>query len=79
MHTKFGIIAIILVLFGAVLGGVFGRMPSTSAGTAVTVEKILADYKEALSVIEASYVGNVDHEKVTDSSVQGMLWTLDPH
>ena len=79
MHRKFGVIAIILVLFGAVLGGVFGRMPSTSAGTAVTVEKILADYKEALSVIEASYVGNVDHEKVTDSSVQGMLWTLDPH
>src|SRR5882762_8440742 len=23
--------------------------------------------------------GNVDHEKVSDSSMQAMLWTLDPH
>ena len=30
-------------------------------------------------VIDKNYVGAVDHEKITDSSVQGMLWTLDPH
>lgn len=79
MNRKFGAIVIVLVLVGAVLGGVFGRMPSTFADTAITTEKILADYKEALSVIEANYVSPVDHEKETDASVQGMLWTLDPH
>jgi carboxyl-terminal processing protease len=79
MNRKFGVIVIVLVLVGAMLGGVFGRMPSTLADTAITTEKILADYKEALSVIEANYVNPVDHEKETDASVQGMLWTLDPH
>jgi carboxyl-terminal processing protease len=79
MNRKFAVIAIVLVLGGAVLGGVFGRMPSTSAGTTVTTEKILADYKEALAVIDEKYIGKVDREKETDSSVQGMLWTLDPH
>src|SRR6478735_1714886 len=79
MNRKFGVIAIILVLVGAVLGGVFGRMPGTSAGTAVTTESILADYREALAVVDANYVNPIDHEKATDTSVQGMLWTLDPH
>jgi carboxyl-terminal processing protease len=79
MNRKFAVIAIVLVLVGAVLGGVFGRMPSSLAGTAVTTEKILADYKEALTVVDENYIGKVDREKETDSSVQGMLWTLDPH
>jgi len=79
MNRKFGVIAIVLVLVGAVLGGVFGRMPSTSAGAAITPEKIVSDYKEALAVVEENYVGKIDREKESDTSIQGMLWTLDPH
>jgi len=80
MSKKFILIAIILVLLGAVFGGVFGRLPQEiSADNNVSPEKIVADYKEAIDVIDANYVGTVDHEKVAESSIQGMLWTLDPH
>src|SRR3954467_11945891 len=80
MNKRFPVIALVLVLTGAVLGGVFGRLPArTSAQGEVTTQKILNDYKEALTLIDNEYSGPVDHEKVTDSSMQGMLWTLDPH
>jgi carboxyl-terminal processing protease len=80
MKKRFPILALVLVLTGAVIGGVFGRLPArTSAEGEVTKEKILADYKEAVTLIDSEYAGNVDHEKVTDSSMQSMLWTLDPH
>ena len=79
MNRNFAIGAVILVIVGAVVGGLFGRLPSTSADTTITSGRIIADYKEALDVIEKNYVGNVDHEKVTNSSIQSTLWSLDPH
>ena len=80
MAKRFGLIAIILIVAGAVLGGLFGRAPfSASASDTTTAARVLNDYREAVSVIDANYVGPVDHEKITESSVQGMLWTLDPH
>ncbi len=80
MSRKFVIIGVLLIIVGAVFGGIFGRMPvRTSADTSLTTEKIVSDYRQALDVIDASYVGPIDHEKITESSVQGMLFTLDPH
>lgn len=80
MNKRFYIFALAFVLIGAVAGGLFGRLPErTVADTGITIEKVLADYREALQVIDASYVGPVDHEKASDSSMQAMLWTLDPH
>lgn len=80
MSKKFTILGIIIVLVGAVFGGIFGRLPvSTSADTALTPEKIVGDYREAVSVMETNYVGKIEHEKITESSIQGMLFTLDPH
>lgn len=80
MSKRFWLIAIVLVITGAVLGGIFGKMPArTSAESGVSSERVTADYGEALSIIDANYGGTVDHEKITDSSMQSMLWTLDPH
>jgi carboxyl-terminal processing protease len=80
MNRKFIIIAVLLVVFGAVIGGVFGKLPITSlADTTLNKEKIVTDYREALAVIDANYVGKVEHEKLSESSIQGMLFTLDPH
>lgn len=80
MNKKFGIIAIIIILTGAIIGGLFGKftVPS-SADNALTPEKIAGDYRQALDVIDENYVGKPDHEKISESSIQGMLWTLDPH
>ena len=79
MSRKFVFIAVVLVMVGALLGGIFGRLPITSADNSLTQGKVVADYREALQVIDRNYVSAVDHEKISESSIQGMLWTLDPH
>ena len=80
MNKKFTFVAGVLVVLGAVVGGLFGRLPSSIfADSSVSSASIVADYREALDVIDKSYVGKVDHEKVAESSIQSMLWTLDPH
>ena len=69
-----------VVAMGAVVGGLFGRLPArTSAEGEVTPQRVLSDYKEAIKLIDENYAGKVDHERITDSSMQSMLWTLDPH
>jgi carboxyl-terminal processing protease len=80
MSKRFGVMALVLVFTGALFGGLFGRLPArTSAEGEVTKEKVLDAYKEALRLIDDQYAGTIDHEKETDSSMQSMLWTLDPH
>lgn len=80
MNKRFTFLAIIFIALGAVVGGLFGRMPSrTSAESGVTKEKLLADYQESLDLIEQEYAGKTEVEKLNDSSIQGMLSTLDPH
>jgi len=80
MKRSFVVIAVILVAIGAVAGALFGRLQSSaSAGTAITSERIAADYREALDVVGENYSGKADRENVSDSSIQGMLWSLDPH
>lgn len=80
MNNRFAIFALILVAFGAAVGGLFGKLQgSASADTSLTPEKIVADYREALDVIGANYSGTANREKLSDSSIQSMLWSLDPH
>lgn len=80
MTKKFGLIAVIFIAVGAIVGGIFGKMPTiTSADTALTPQRVVSDYREALDVIDENYAGKVDHESITESSMQSMLWTLDPH
>ena len=80
MKKKFWIIAVLVVALGAVFGGIFGKMSvKTSADASLTTTKIAADYREALDTIDNNHAGKVDHEKITQSSIQGMLFTLDPH
>ncbi len=80
MDKKFPIIALVLIALGTILGGVLGKMPlRANAEAGVTVERVTSDYNEALDVIDANYAGSVDHDKITDSSMQATLWTLDPH
>ncbi|MEJ7848896.1 MAG: S41 family peptidase [Pyrinomonadaceae bacterium] len=80
MNNKFSAGVGIFVVLGAIAGGLFGRLPSSIyADTSLTDAKVVADYREALDVIDKNYIGAVDHEKVSEASIQSMLWTLDPH
>lgn len=80
MNKKFLFIALFFILTGALIGGLFSRLPSASkANGEVSKEQIANDYQEALNLIDSNYVNEVNHEKVSESSIQGMLWTLDPH
>ena len=80
MNKKFWLIAIILMVLGTIIGGVFGRLPSrSSANTELTSASISQDYDEALKAIDENYVNKIEREEVLDSSLQRMLWTLDPH
>ena len=79
MTKKFAFIIILFIAVCAVLGGLFGKFSKTAADTSVTPEKISVDYREALGVIENNYVGTVNREQLSEKSIQGMLWTLDPH
>ncbi len=80
MNKGIILVAGLVIVLGAVAGGLFGRLPArTSADGGTSTEQVMTDYREALKVIDEGYIGAVDHEKVTDSSMQAMLWTLDPH
>ncbi len=79
---KFGFpgIALLVVIAGAIAGGLFGRFSTASlADSSISPSRLLGDYREAVTTVENNYVSPIDHEKITDSSIQGMLWTLDPH
>lgn len=80
MNKKFLVIALLIVAAGSLAGGIFGRIPvSFSADSNSTTGSIEANYSEALKIIDENYSGKIDHEKILEDSVQGMLWTLDPH
>src|SRR5687768_2530000 len=79
MSKKYALVIIFVIAVSAVMGGLFGKFSKTAADTSVTPEKISADYREGLAVIEQNYVGTVNREQISEKSIQSMLWTLDPH
>ena len=79
MSKKFVFTVILFIAFSALIGGLFGKLSKSSADTTLSPAKISADYREALDVIDKNYVGKVNHEQISEKSIQSMLWTLDPH
>lgn len=80
LYRKFWLLGIGLVLAGGLIGGIFGRLPAgAKANTTLTTEDLVRDYSEAIQVVDANYIDEVDREETLDSSIQSMLWTLDPH
>src|ERR671913_2198832 len=68
--------AVFAVVFGALLGGFYGR------NALVAQDQIPEQYKvftAALSAVEANYVGKVESDRLVYSAIIGMLQTLDPH
>ena len=80
MGLQTSLILSALVVLGALAGGFLAERPvSSNIEFQTGVASIRADYSEALELIKENYAGDVDHESLTESSVQAMLWSLDPH
>jgi hypothetical protein len=82
---RFLLIAVALVIVGAVFGGTIGSSRKfsslTSTGSVNSYrlsDEIEKDYNEAISTITGNYSGDIDYEKATQAAIQGMLTTLDP-
>ena len=69
-------VAVAVVLFASLLGGLFG-------GRVLAGQDSLGDqyavFATALAAIETTYVGEVDSEQLVYRATGGMLQTLDPH
>ncbi len=80
MNKNLAVFAVIFIGLGALVGGIFGRIPSGSLASGIfSPANIRKDYEEAVSVVSDNYVKETDREKIAESSIQGMLFTLDPH
>ena len=68
--------AAFVVVVCALIGGLFGR-------SAVEAQDHVSDqyavFSKALQAVEASYVGEVEADRLVYSAIGGMLQTLDPH
>jgi carboxyl-terminal processing protease len=86
MTRRFIIIASVLILIAAVVGGTIGHsrrfrhsVPVKGAVSYAQDDDIEKDYNEAIATISVEYAGDIDYEKATQAAIQGMLSTLDPH
>src|SRR5687767_7036766 len=83
---KFTVTAAVVILAASIFGGVIGTTQRLSGLTSTAnknsyrvVDEIEKDYNEAVATITSNYSGDIDHEKATQSAIQSMLSTLDPH
>ena len=79
MKQRFAGILILIVLLSAIIGGILGSSFSTKAATATSYGEFLANYTDALDVIQRYYMYDVGSDKLVYNSIKGMLRILDPH
>ena len=86
MSKRFLIVATVIVLMAALVGGTIGRSrryrytaPQKGSIARTQADDIEKDYDEAVTAISRGYAGDIDYEKATQAAIQGMLSTLDPH
>ncbi len=87
MSSKFGIVAATILVAASVVGGTLGGAVTNRAATAAppkpagdnTPAAIEGNYRAAMDVIAHNYAGDVDYGRATQTAIQGMLSTLDPH
>jgi carboxyl-terminal processing protease len=84
MTRKFGIVALAVILTASLIGGAFGKRARTRAAAPTQsssnpTDNIADVYESAIQVVTDNYAGDIDYEKATQTAIQGMLSTLDPH
>lgn len=74
------IFSLLLIAAATVVGGFINKgLTKHFSKTANPIVDISEDYQSALNIINENYVEAADYEKLTENSIQGMLFTLDPH
>jgi carboxyl-terminal processing protease len=81
MKHKFAVITVFVIILSSLAGGLLGgNVASKSAAIGSTSPNdFLANYTEALDVIQQNYVDKIEPDKLVYSSIKGMLRVLDPH
>ncbi len=74
--TRLGVFALVLLVGGALLGGVFG--PRVLAGGSRLSDQLRL-YTSIVGAIEENYAEEVKSDRLVSSSIREMLRTLDPH
>jgi carboxyl-terminal processing protease len=82
MNKRFLIISLGLIIAATLIGGLiqkgFGKSHS-APGKPPSADEVVDDYHEALTLVTENYAGEINYEKAAQTSIQGMLWVLDPH
>ena len=79
MKHRFAVVLISIVLLSALACGYLGGGGATKAATTTSPGEFLANYTDALDVIQKNYMYDVGSDKLVYSSIRGMLRILDPH
>ncbi len=81
MKYKFAVLLASVVLLSSLVGGLLGGDTAAKSGQAsqTSSTEFLANYTEALDVLQQNYVEKVGADKLVYSSIKGMLRVLDPH
>ncbi|HYL86108.1 MAG TPA: S41 family peptidase [Candidatus Angelobacter sp.] len=74
------VFAIAVLLFSAVLGGIYGPNVKATTATADDYQTSVRDFTRVLDVVQNNYADQVDVDKaVYQGAIPGMLRMLDPH
>ena len=79
MKYRFAFVLISIVLLSSLIVGFLDGGSATKAAAATSPGEFLANYTDALDVIQKNYMFDIDPDKLVYSSIKGMLRILDPH
>ena len=79
MKHRFAVVLILIVLLSAIAGGLLDSGSATRAATATSLGDFLANYTDALDVIQKNHMYDIGSDKLVYGSIKGMLRILDPH
>lgn len=81
MKHRLAFLSIMVVLLSSLVGGLLGGNAAANPEPASqrSANAFLADFTEALDIIQQTYVEKVGSDKLVYSAIKGMLRVLDPH
>ena len=79
MQNRLGIFLIVAVLSGTVLGGWLGQPLGASPPEENETDQVLKIFTSVLASVQENFVEEVATDELVESSIRGLLRTLDPH